>query len=607
MIARDPPHYIQPLTTTTTPKRLVWLEVWGVDSTDRGSITTGWLGGRTATTHFTAKGRRVDSMVSTYDDPKWLWVDIDAFCKVGSRTVMFTYDLPTTLRISRALLHLPRLGWKLQNIVLERTAAWAAFTNGRRKLVMCDLMAWSQADPQTLFADCVTWEHLTTRRGGVRAVSAYEGSVDVETIRSAGSQIFAWIEQENLGPFRPTGSGQSYAAWRRRFLTHKPFVHDDTDLLIAEREAMHTGRCEAWRWGKQDGGPFTELDMQAAYCHIAAECDLPLQLASTRRRVPPDALLRLADTHCVLAHVHVNTDVPAVPVQYAGRTVWPVGKFSTVLWDPELRLLQETGASWVVERAWVYRRAPILRAVAEWTLEQMQPQLSLAGPMAQRVAKHWSRCLVGRLGLRYRAWEPFGSGDPYDLQLVTYIDVDEGISTDLLCVGEDRMLLGSLEESPNSLPSIPGWIMSECRRRLWSLMSKIEPGGLLYVDTDCIIATQHAARNVAHDGGFDALGPLHVKDTHVMLSIHGPRNITTGQEDRISGIPKSARRTGPLEFNGQIMRSLKESMRAGELDRVTAIPRTWKIGAPDLRRKHLPNGTTEPYRLEQRETDSVLC
>jgi hypothetical protein len=168
----------------------------------------------------------------------------------------------------------------------------------------------------------------------------------------------------------------------------------------------------------------------------------------------------------------------------------------------------------------------------------------------------------------------------------------------MLIAGYDRFVLADMSESVDSLPQIPGWIMSECRRRLWEGMLAVGFGSVVYVDTDSIIARQ---------GSFvgDWTGSMNgqpvewtQKGNYSRMVIHGPRNLVCEDARRVSGLPLRARQVAPLEFTGQVMRSIKESMRAGELDRVTEIPRRFVLDAPDLRRQHLPDGTTAPFEVQ---------
>lgn len=595
---RDPAHYLKALKTTSTSKRLLWLDCSTYSSKDKGLFVERWKGGVLGTTHYTSrKGERTDTL-KTFDHSLDLWQHVDGFCR-KRRQVLWAFDLAKQLRVSEGLLRLPELGWKLDKIVLERTAAWARFTDHDRALIMCDLRSWCPVEFGAIAND-VGFGGITHREfmaGETYGIETAKWRAGV--VRDAVLQILNWVEGENLGQFRPTGSGQSFSAYRRRFMHHKLLVHDDTQRLTAERTGMWTGRCEAWRHGTLTGGPFVEYDMHAAYCTIGRDCDVPVVAAGAVRSASPARLAKLIDTHAVLAHVTIDTDIPCVPTRVGGRTVWPVGTFDTWLYDPELRLALQYCNKVTPHTTYLYNRAPALRGFCTWVLEGLKPQEQVYGLVPKRVLKHWSRCLVGRMGLRYRAWERFGTQPDADLRLVTYIDTDESTATDMLIAGHERFILADMSESIDSLPQIPGWIMSECRRRLWEAMLAVGMSNVAYVDTDSIIVGPGAHMTGTAEFHSAVLGTWTKKGTYSRMVVHGPRNLACEDARRVSGLPLRARQVAPLEFSGQVMRSIKESMRAGELDRITQIPRKFILDAPDLRRQHLPDGTTAPYEVTQ--------
>jgi hypothetical protein len=236
-------------------------------------------------------------------------------------------------------------------------------------------------------------------------------------------------------------------------------------------------------------------------------------------------------------------------------------------------------------------------------LTGMADQTQAYGLIPQRVMKHWSRCLIGRFGLRFRQWHKFGPCYPPDIRLIRYIDDATGEATDLLMAGTQMLLLGDVEESPESLPQIPGWVMSECRARLWESMQIARTrNGLLYVDTDSVIVTAEAAeslRNYWETVYFKWV----LKGSYNKLTINGPRNLYVGDTRRISGLPLTARQSGELDYSGEVMRSIKQSMKTGDFNVITEIPRQFHIAPRDLRRQHNPNGSTSPFIIE--ESDAI--
>lgn len=595
---RDPSHYLKPIVSNNTPKRLLWLDCATRPSREQGLMVQRWAGGALGSTHWTSRKNERKDVTAWYDDMSALWDDVDKFSLKRRRTVLFGYDLATQLRVSGALLALPDRGWEIDNLVLERSSAWAKFVDGDRSLLCCDLRAWCPVEFGVIAADIDTLDHkarlIPTGPSFLRNKHRWRAHV----IREAVLQLFEWIQAENLGPFRPTGSGQSYVAFRKRFMRHKLLVHDDLARLEAERAAMHTGRCEAWQHGKLVKGPFVEYDLHAAYCTIARDCHVPTIARGQVRNPTIRNIVKAMDTDAVLANVTVTTDVPVAPTRLNNRTVWPVGTFRTWLWEPELSLVFDYATKVEIHHAYRYTREPALSTFADYVLAGMGDQTVIYGRVSQRVLKHWSRCLVGRLGLRYRSWQAFGTNPDPDLRLVTYIDVDEGTSTDLLCAGRNRFILSDMTESLESLPQIPSWVMSECRRRLWETMMAVGLDNVVYVDTDSIIVTQAGVERWLEHHEYDNTYSWVQKGRYKRMVIHGPRNYTADTGRHVAGLPLTAKQVAPLEFTGQVMRSVKDSMRAGQLDCVASLPRRFILDAPDLRRQHLPYNQTAPYRVQ---------
>lgn len=307
--------------------------------------------------------------------------------------------------------------------------------------------------------------------------------------------------------------------------------------------------------------------------------------------------------YAVLADVTVTTRVECLPCVVSGRTIWPTGTFRTLLWEPEIELALRYADDLKIHEAYPYVKEPALSDFCNYVLSGMEGQTQVYGLVPMRAMKHWSRCLVGRLGLRYRAWHKFGVQSPPDVRLITYLDIDEGIRTEMLLAGSQRLLLGDMTESPESLPQVPGWVMSQCRRWLWDTMASVGLDRIVYVDTDSVIVQKRAGLQNGIIQLHPTPGHWRVKGTYDSMTIYGPRNLTVGPDRRVSGVPLSAVQSAPLEYSGEVMRSLKQSMQHGELDTVVTIPREFHLKAKDLRREHLDLGLTQPFHIEQEAGD----
>ena len=591
------------LTRTGIPARHVVIDTEARLEYAGGVQTQTWELGAATFIDLSRAGSERNGRVELYDTPAGLWQAVSEYCRPHQRLIVWAHNLGYDLRISRGLDELPRLGWDLDGIMLENGTAWAALSDRRqgmeRSLLLCDLTSWLPVSLAKIAGDLgegrpsVRWGNSNTQELAERCRR------DVQITALAVRELLSFVRAEDLGNFKPTGSGQGFSAWRRRFYTHEVWVHNEPDALEAEREAIWPGRCEAWRHGEIRGEELTEWDLELAHAHIGAECAVPVELngrALIRTRLDLERYLR---HYSVLARCVVETRHPVVPCHHAGRVVWPVGRFETVLWDPELRLAWDTGARVTVIRAWSYQRAPAIAAASRWIIDQLREPGPAVGPLAQRLLKQWSRTLVGRFALRYRRWELDGRHPRYDVASSFEFDVGSDEVRELLHVGHQVFELAELSEAAVSAPMVTGWVVSECRRRLWSLCKQAGWRNVVYVDTDSIVATRAGSERLSRQIDRGRAYSLRQKGVYHQARILGPRQLELGPHRRYAGVPLKAIETGDLELTGEVWSSMRDAARSGTLDRVIVTPRLYQLRGVDHRRRHNPDGTTSAVEITQ--------
>lgn len=544
-----------------------------------------------------APARATEDRLTIYSEPGELWRDVAAFTRNKHRTVVWAHNLAYDLRVSRALLELPALGYQLRGIVLEHQASWAVFRGHARTILCCDLASWLPTSLAKIASDMALARPMLPRDSGEREQLVARCTADVQVTRQAVEQLLAMVKASQMGPWRATGAGQSHAAWRRRWLTDRPLVHDSEAALAAERRAMWTGRCEAWRWGKVRGTAAHEYDLQLAYPNLAAAELVPAQLLGEMTGGALASWMANKAERALLAEVEVTVDEPLVPTEHGKLIHWPVGTFTTTLWDPELALLLDARARVRVRRGWLYRRGPVLTDFSKWLLEQLDERSSHVTPVQRRALKHMARTVIGRCALRYRSWEPYGTVPDFRLHLGELHDLDTGECTDLLHVGHELLTLAGEVEAEDSLPQITGWVMSAARARLWHLMSLAGIENVLYVDTDSVVVNDQGAAVLDELIDTGSAWNLQHKGTHRSARILGPRQLQLGRERRLAGVPLKATRVAPGVYEGEVWRSIRESVARGEGSTVVLERRRWELAAIDNRRWHLPGGETVAHRV----------
>lgn len=533
----------------------------------------------------------------TFDTTDTLWGAILTVAERSKRSVMWAHNLAYDLRVSNGLRHLLDDGWTCKTISLARVASWGEWTRDEHTLIVCDSFSWFHS----------SLDRLAAEMGSPRPAFNYEGAQlghlqnrcrrDCALLAVAVTQLLDWLTREYLGPFRPTGSGQSHSALRRRFLAPKQIlIHCDGQALAAERLAMHTGRTEAWRWGKIRE-PLYEFDMNLAYCRIAATHAVPGKLLGELNASHAAFVGHTHDGSRALAEAEITTAIPLVPLQREGRVLWPTGKFTTTLWDPEIQLLLDHDADVNIKRLWGYSATDALKPMSEWIIDQLNTLRTPQNAAYLRVIKHWARALVGRMALRYSQWEYYGDS-PFDsLELATEMPYGNEATIERLQLGHTAFIRGAEGEANSSCPQIPGWVQSHCRRLLWRIVDHAGPENVYYMDTDGLLVNKDGAEMLRElkdiKGGYVLLE----KAVHRNLTIHGPRQVEFADHRKISGLPSGAIRTSEITWSGETWEGLEPAMRAQHTDHVAVTPNTWTVTPTDNRRKHLPDGLTRPHKI----------
>lgn len=594
-------HYLEPLKTTRIPGTHVIIDTEAHLHKHQGLQRARWACGAAVKLHFDDAENWALGAAQLQRSPEELWQTVDQRTSVYSRTVVWAHNLAYDLRISDALRQLTGMGWDVDGVSLQNVGGWVSFKCGNRRLLLVDSYSWLPAPLSTIAQDVGRGSHTDWHPGMNAKQLEQHCLTDAKILADAVLHILRFVEQEDLGSLKPTGSGQSHAAWRRRWLTrNKMVVHNDPRALLAERRAMHCGRTEAWRHGTIREPTF-EYDMNLAYCRIAATTPLPDMLVGERLNVTRGEYHRLAERFAVLADIHVTTTVPVLPTTNEHGVMWPVGTFDTTVWHPEIQIALLAGAQIRFDRIWVYRRGDGLRDMSIWLIDQLEGPNINPDPIVRRMLKHWARTLIGRCGLRYRSWEPYGTHPHPDFCMSQAWDLDGGDPQTHLRVGRQIMELAGMRESRSSMPQIPSYVMSACRAKLWRLIYIAGPENVVYMDTDSLIVNRAGSAALRSRPEFGPQSDLRFKHEFRDLTINGPRDLDANGERRLSGVPRRAVQLGKHRFEGEVVAGLEHSLAGGQPDAVDSWQQDFVIIAPDLRRVHLPDGTTQPYRLEDNE------
>lgn len=542
-------------------------------------------------------GKTRGEATAVHDTPESLWEWISEFTRPGKRTVMWCHNLDYDLQLCQAFHVLPKLGWRLVWSNLDSQVSMAKWSRDGATLVMTDTFTWCPKPLDVLGHLLGIDKPALPEEDDSREAWITRCMADVEITVRLVKTILDFVRENELGNMQMSGAGMGYAMWRHKFLTDKILVHANPYAIEAERAAMHTGRAEAWRHGVYNNTQLTEWDLKNAYTRIARDHELPRKLVRYDPRPTMGRYRNWVRDWRVLASVRVTTDSPVVPVNHDGREIWPVGQFETTLWDCEIDLALQEGATITPLRMWGYLKAPCMRAWAQHTLDVLDTEPAWVPPVMLVWYKHQARATIGRCGVRYANWEHQGP-DWLDITGLSLAGSDDGTpATRLLHIGGEVYEETGKVEGRDSVPQIPSWIAARCRVELWEAMRAAGLAHVYYVDTDSLMVDEEgdeAMRRFAQE--HPELG-WRVKGRYRAAEIHGPRQIIVEDVPRISGVPKRARRTDEATFSGEVWRRAAGGLGDFDAGAVRVDKREWNIRWSDKRREHGPNGATRAVEL----------
>lgn len=586
-------HKIKPNEREITPKLFAALDTETAMARDGNTLTHTWRLGVACTWRTDTKTDNAPKWL-TAESPLDLWRHVTAAARVDRRLYVFAHNLGFDLTISDAFNILPQLGWRVRSVLCDQDITRADFTDGKRTMVCIDSMTYFPAALQTIAQSLGRSKTPLPQQSDDTSVWEERCRTDVDILREAIDCFVTWWSDHGMGNFSPSGAGCGWAMWRHKHYTHEVIVHADEEALRAEKRATFMGRCEALIKGTDMEGPWFQWDMQSAYPRIAAQVDLPWKLTSHARRVLPSRVKGLHDRLRVLYDVEVETDLPVVPWRDSTGICWPVGTFRTLLWDVEYDLARAAGCQLEPRYVWLYRKAPVLKSWAEWTLDRIAAGDDGApGPVPLWI-KHQSRATIGKFATSYPEWESLGDTGDMVPNAMEEIDVQTMDIGRTFTFGGTVYSATKRKDGQNTFPAINSVVVAEGRVRMWQALQAIPEGHAAYCDTDGLWTTAEGSRAMEkHAEAFPGHG-WRLKSTASRLSVWGPQAVLADDEHKISGIPKLASLSSRGTWQGEKWEGFLASMQRSGGGSVQTITTEWSTDRQDTRRN--PDGS--PVRVE---------
>ena len=498
-----------------------------------------------------------------FEEASSFWEWLDSKVRKGSKCYVFAHNWNFDGSILYTASSLRTLGYETLSYVNEKPPFILRVRKGKQYLALIDTLNYfttsladlgesigiEKKEMPEYEADLETWKAYCRR--------------DVEVLERAVLLFRDFVQQEDLGNFRPTLASQAFNAFRHRFYTGGLLIHDSVDVLALERDAYYGGRVECFFVGKVNE-PMTYLDVNSLYPFVMAENDYPTRLIGERRVITVEELAEKLQTYAVVARVEVDTDEPVYPTRRRKKLVFPTGRFVTSLTSPELRYALDRGHLRKVEYAAIYETGPLFKPYVE-VLYQARLQYAKAGNKAfAYMCKIMLNSLYGKFGQRGVKWEDEREALPSDPPEWLYQDIEGGI------VEQYRVRAGIVQrkvrvgEARESFPAIAAHVTAHGRILLWGLIQLAGKENALYADTDSIIVRDGGLSALAGLVDPNRLGSLKVEGKAETAAFYGPKDYHFGDVERHKGIRRNAKRLATATWQQIQFRSWDWHMAHGE-------------------------------------------
>jgi hypothetical protein len=592
-------HYLRPQVSSHCPRRYVFFDTEAHRRPHRGGEEQTWRLAVSGVVKWLEQTKRWSPVnLARHETPEDLWERITGYARKDARTVVVAHNLGYDLRISRCFDLLRAMGWVIDKPYMARESVSFEARKEGKLLTFVDSTTVLPASVRVI-AGWLALDYVDLPDEQADESTWWErAEQDVSVLCRAYMVAVEWLRDGDLGGWARTGSGMGWHTLLRHHLKHKVLVHGRDDLRELERQAMYSGRAEAWRWGHQAQGPYTEWDYSTAYGRVCATTPLPAIYQARLRKASLPVLRARSEGNAFLVKARVSQEVPVLPWHDDLGVCWPTGTFEGWYWLPELVLAEQEGAGIQVLEAHQYSAVPWLAEWAVWAMSQVDPDSTGDDRVRTMLAKHWLRAVVGRTAMRVMDWTetdgPLANGPAY----MTMLDLTTHATGTSLTLGERRWESWSMGWHEQALPQVLSYVMSVCRIRLWEAMRAAGLENVIYCDTDSVVTTPAGTDRLAEAVADGYCSGLRIKGTHKWMSPWAPQVVEGSTFRRLAGIPRNATYIGDGRYQADVWQSLTRALSTGKPNAVQVRPTIFALAGIDTRRQHLPRGRTEPFTVQ---------
>lgn len=523
---------------------------------------------------------------------KW----IESRTREKTRTYIFAHNLHFETAVLNCFYHLPKLGWENSRMIVESPPFIMAWRKGKKTIEWLDTGNWWMQSAAKIAASIGMSKLPFPSRSASKSVWDTYCRNDVEIIRRACHFWFEFIERYDLGGFARTLAGQSFRAYRHRFMKHDIFIDDHIRADKLGRDSYHGGRTECLFIGKRKG-PIHVYDINSMYPFVMRENEFPVKKVCYARVPSVKELSKWLIDFCLVADIELETSTPRYAHLYDHKIIFPTGRFRTVLTTPDIRNALENGDIIKCYAFAAYEKAPIFRSFVDELYRLRLEAKSKNDEVMTYNLKILLNSLYGKFGQTGRVWETVRQTSDLTVNTWTEIDLETHTVYSWRQFGGVVQCKKQDDESYQSFPAIASHVTAYARDLLWRYFDLCGHQNVLYTDTDSLFVTEAGKRNLESLIHPTRLGALKHEKTFDWLEIYGPKDYRSNLGVVCKGVKATAEWLEPNRVCQEEWKKLPGLLRLGKLSTPVIIEKEKTLYREYRKGIVTASGRVKPYRL----------
>jgi len=508
-------------------------------------------------------------------DPEELWWWIERHTSPKTKLYVFAHNIDYDVTVSKGLTFLKNMGYEVKKWFVEDSVYHIVFRGVDRTIVLADTFSlfpfslkvigkWAGIEKATMpdFEDSdEAWFEYCER--------------DVQVLSQALHKYFDFLSANDLGNFAVTIAGQSFNAFRHRFMHTRIFIHNLEEVEKGEIESYYGGRVEAWYIGKVPETVWY-VDVNSMYPYVMKENSYPVEYIGTIDKPSLVDLKKLCDRYCVVARIWIETQLPILPYR-TSKTIFPVGRFIGWYSTPEILLALRKGCVVKCDVAYVYRKAILFDQYVDFFYNLKQKARHEGDKATYTLSKLFLNSLYGKFGQRTAELIEISNDDVSEDEVAEALVSMAAGRINYIRFMDKIYRKEKREPSYNSFIAIAAHVTSYARVHLWHLIETAGLSNVYYMDTDSLFVNDKGLRNLEYWLDEDKLGYLKIEKSSADVTILGAKAYIWEGERKIKGIPRGAVEKEPLKFEFDHFMKFRTKLRKGLLDRQIVEKKTREL------------------------------